>query len=185
MEDRPGRRRQAWPQNSSYLHGGLISTGAVVRKTGALPTKMDNLMPWNIWNVTQGRWMLHKSVRSSTLADEAIKDYFQREHPGEEFESRRVVPHLEQHGTKLMALKPSMIWRCAMDDLDRKKRNKEAGGVADVEHYAFHRKHVKKAESANDILRAAIADPAPGRNSNKQSTRLLYADVELLKSALR
>lgn len=44
---------------------------------------------------------------------------------------------------------------------------------------------VVKAETANDILRAAIAEPGLGLASGKRDTRLLYSDVELLKAALQ
>jgi len=83
-----------------------------------------------------------------------------------------------------MQLKPGMIWRIAMADLDRAARNR-GGSIGTMERYAFHRKHVKGAESANDILRAAIADPERGRVSDKPDTRLLYSDVDLLKSSLQ
>jgi len=54
-----------------------------------------------------------------------------------------------------------------------------------MRHYHFHRDHVRKAATANDILRAAIEDPARGRESGKKLTRLLYSDVEKLKAALQ
>jgi len=66
----------------------------------------------------------------------------------------------------------------------RAARNR-GGSIGTMERYAFHRKHVKGAESANDILRAAIADPERGRVSDKPDTRLLYSDVDLLKSSLQ
>lgn len=90
---------------------------------------------------------------------------------------------LEVHGTTIMKLKPSSIWAAAMKDLERHDRNRIAG-IEDVSHFAFHRKHVQGAESANDIIRAALADPEPGLNSGKEMTRLIYSDLELLARAL-
>ena len=57
--------------------------------------------------------------------------------------------------------------------------------VSDMKHYHFHRDHVRKATTANDILRAAIDQIEKGRESGKKITRLLYADAELFKSALQ
>lgn len=91
---------------------------------------------------------------------------------------------LEKYGTKLMVPKPSSIWAAAMADLERKRHNKQAD-VSSMRPYAFHRKHVAKAESANDLIRAALKEPGLGCASSKKSTRALYADVDLLKSALR
>ncbi len=98
--------------------------------------------------------------------------------------SERSLPVLEEHGTQLMVLKPSSIWAAAMADLERRAYN-TAPGEDGFKVYAFHRKHVLKATSANDILRAAIAEPGIGLASGKRDTRLLYSDVELLKAALQ
>ena len=95
---------------------------------------------------------------------------------------------LENHGTQLSVLKPSSVWAAAMNDLESRRHNIDADGQGwdgRYRHYAFHRKHVIKATSANDIIRAAIADPQIGRASHKYNTRLLYSDLELLKRALR
>ena len=127
--------------------------------------------------------MLLKSVRSRREAADAISDIFRREKPDHEFEVRRTLPVLEQHGTTLMQFKPEAIWNMAMTDL-RKRHPNAIADVTSMHHYHFHRDHVRKAASANDILRAAIAEPAKGRESGKKITRLLYADVEQLKAAL-
>ena len=93
---------------------------------------------------------------------------------------------LENHGTKLMELKPSTIWSTAMEDLKRRENNRhDSGNPAKMKHYAFHRDHVKKAESANDVIRAALNEPEKGRRSTKYNTRLIYSDLDLLRSALR
>ena len=57
--------------------------------------------------------------------------------------------------------------------------------IPQFKHYAFHRKHVVGAETANDIIRNAIAEPGLGLASGKRDTRLLYSDIELLKAALQ
>lgn len=104
---------------------------------------------------------------------------------------------LAEHGTELMVLKPSSIWQAAMADLERRKKNRHEGnGVPEeYQHYAFHRTHVEKAETANDIIRAAIADvegsygrdakPSIGAASGKPQTRLLYSNLDLLRKALQ
>jgi hypothetical protein len=149
-------------------------------------------MPWNVWNVELAKWenLTSYATRAQAIGfrDEVV---IPEKREGGPFEVRRTGAVLEEHGTKLMQLKPSMIWRCAMDDLDRRKHNEliltEAGTdrAGEFKHYAFHRRHVKKAGTANDIIRAAIAEPGIGLASGKRDTRLLYSDVELLKAALQ
>src|SRR5437899_2943217 len=144
-------------------------------------------MKWNVWNITTQQWASYKSVRSRAGAEAVMLGHLaeaKRKRQKHQFEIRQVLPMMEQHGTTLMKLRPSMICRVAMDDFARRAHNLQAD-VTGMRPYAFHRKHVVKAESANDILRNAIADPERGRNSSKRDTRLLYADVELLKAALR
>jgi predicted metallo-beta-lactamase superfamily hydrolase len=91
---------------------------------------------------------------------------------------------LENHGTKLIDLKPSSLWAAAEADLERKKHNAEAD-IATVKHYAFHRDHVKKAVTPNDIIRAALKEPGKGLYSSKYATRIIYSDPEILRAALR
>lgn len=99
--------------------------------------------------------------------------------------AERSIPVLEEHGTQLMVLKPSSIWAAAMEDLKRRAFNTDKARADRFKVYAFHRKHVLKATTANDIIRAAIAEPGLGQASGKRDTRLLYSDVELLKAALQ
>lgn len=147
-------------------------------------------MPWNVWDIDNAGWAYLQSVGTKAAAEE-LMGISQSERPGASFEVRKTGSVLEEHGTKLMQLKPSMVWRCAMDDLERRKHNeglKTFVGVplsSTFKHYAFHRRHVVKASTANDILRAAIAEPGLGLASGKKDTRLLYSDVELLKAALQ
>jgi hypothetical protein len=128
--------------------------------------------------------MLLKSTPSRKAAQGAIEGFLKVDYPYEKMEPRRVRPLLEQHGTTIVKLKPGAIWRIAMADLERRERNKERG-IGEYERFAFHRDHVAGANTANDIIRAAIADIERGQNSDKADTRLIYSDVELLKSALR
>lgn len=150
-------------------------------------------MAWNVWNESLARW---ENLTSFKTRGEAIifRDdiVIPEAREGGPFEVKRTGSVMEGHGTKLMQLKPSMIWRCAMDDLARREHNAEIGSCepgrpndGKFKHYAFHRHHVVKANTANDILRAAIAEPGKGRASGKKDTRLLYSDVELLKAALQ
>jgi hypothetical protein len=125
-----------------------------------------------------------KSVRSKQAALDAIEGYLRYNQNGDELVPRRVVSALDGHATAVAQFKPEAIWRMAMYDLERRAGNATAG-IAKMRVYHFHRDHVRKAKSANDVLRAAIADPEAGRESSKKLTRLLYADVEQLKAALR
>lgn len=136
-------------------------------------------MPWNLWSPSQSRWVLLQSVATPAAAKLAMKDF-----PDDDLVPKRVRPVLEQHGTTLMQFKPEAIWRIAMADFDRRAGNRTAD-VSEMKHYNFHRDHVRKASTANDILRAAIADPERGRESGKKITRLLYADLAQLQAALR
>lgn len=145
-------------------------------------------MKWNVWHIPSGNWLSYKSFGRRAAAQDMVDNVYTTKVGGgysrDELEVRPVYPMMEQHGTTLIKLKPSMIWDCAMADLARRDCNKDYP-PGKPEHYAFHRRHVEKAESANDIIRAAIADPGRGQRSAKRDTRLLYADVELLKAALR
>lgn len=141
-------------------------------------------MAWNVWSLTESRWLMLHSVASKSRAQSAIEGFLGEDHPASSMEPRRVRDALEQHGTTLMQFKPEAIWRMAMADFDRRNGNKTAD-VFEMKHYNFHRDHVRKAGTANDILRAAIEDIGKGRESGKKITRLLYADEDLLRKALR
>lgn len=142
-------------------------------------------MKWNVWHIPSSRWLSYKSWGRKQRAIDYREFLIEhKDHAPAALEVRPVYPMLETNGTKLMQLKPKMIWDCAMADLGRRERNKQAH-VSDIEPYAFHRKHVEKAASANDIIRAAIKDIGRGQRSSKRDTRLLYSDVELLQKALQ
>jgi hypothetical protein len=141
-------------------------------------------MPWNVWSLTESRWLLMRSVKSRGAAQDAIDAFLRKDNPGHELEPRIVRSALETNGTGGLPFKPEAIWRMAMRDLEARSGNSTAV-VGKMRHYHFHRDHVRKAVAANDILRAAIADPDRGRDSGKKLTRLLYADVAQLKAALQ
>jgi len=87
---------------------------------------------------------------------------------------------LMKHGTAAFQLPPSAIISAAEADLRRRERN---GGSPPYEHYAFHRKHVRKALSALDLIERAKADVGIGQRSSKRGTRLLYRP-DALEAAL-
>jgi hypothetical protein len=98
---------------------------------------------------------------------------------------------LENHGTQLMELKPSSIWAAAENDLESRRHNigiKSDGTIGwegTYRQYAFHRDHVLKSETPNDIIRHALAQPGKGQASGKYTTRLIYSNLETLRAALR
>jgi hypothetical protein len=141
-------------------------------------------MPWNVWSLTESRWLLMQSVKSRSAAQDAIDVFLKRDNPGHKLEPRIVRSALETNGTGGVPFKPDAVWRMALRDLDARVGNATAV-VGKMRHYHFHRDHVRKAATANDILRAAIADLEKGRQSSKKLTRLLYTDAELLKAALQ
>lgn len=93
---------------------------------------------------------------------------------------------LAEHGTQLIELKPSTVLQAAAEDIRRHARNKEAASLGDAsfEHFAFHRKHVRKAEDVESLLVRALMEPGLGLASAKYNTRLLYSDGALLKAAI-
>src|SRR4051812_10498370 len=113
------------------LHGRLrvmfslcvdLPRAALARANGwsrVLAPRSDPLS-WNVWNTKEDRWEnLHsystKAAAEAFLAEVVTKD--KGTYGKGPWEVRQVGDVMEQHGTKLMQLKPSMIWRCAMDDL--------------------------------------------------------------------
>lgn len=142
-------------------------------------------MRWNVWDTHRKMWRSERSWGQRARAEERRNAMIQFDgFAPDALEVRKVLPTMELHGTKLMALKPGMIWDCAMADLERRERNLQRP-LDEQEQYAFHRKHVAKAKSANDIIRAALADPDRGQQSDKRDTRLLYSDLDALKAALK
>lgn len=98
---------------------------------------------------------------------------------------------LADHGTELMRIKPASILQAARADLKRRTRNSQIGNaragntMTDAyEPYAFHRLHVRRAVDERDLLLKAVMDAAPGLQSDKRNTRLLYGNASLLLAAL-
>lgn len=143
-------------------------------------------MPFNVWNIPEQRWMsLHSFARRRRAAEYLEDVVMAAPNAGRAaYEIRRVHPVLEQHGTKLMTLKPGMLWNIAMEDLQLREYNRHHG-PGQYKVYAFHRRHVAGAETANDVIRAALATPHHGIESGKKDTRLLYSDLKLLEAALQ
>lgn len=79
-------------------------------------------------------------------------------------------------------LLPRNLLQAAEADITRSGRNHgHRGGM--YEHYAFHRAHVRKANSARELVALAAAEPRMGLGSGKKWTRTIYGDAELLKQA--
>lgn len=86
-----------------------------------------------------------------------------------------------------MGLKPQNIVQAAEADFARLRRNAENAEFRDCpcEHYAFHRKHVRRAKTAHELIRLALMDPAITAKTAKNNTRLIYGDGRLLIAAIR
>jgi hypothetical protein len=86
---------------------------------------------------------------------------------------------LDRHGTRAFVLKPSALAKAAEADLalrNQKRDGKRAAGVA----YTFHRRHVRRATCALDLVDRALADRYSGVWSKKRVTRLVYGDEDAL-----
>jgi hypothetical protein len=84
-----------------------------------------------------------------------------------------------------VGLKPQNIVQAAEADLVRKRRNM---GEAEMdapcyEHYAFHRKHVRRAVDAKTLIMLALMDPVV--KTIKPNTLLIYGNARLLVEAIR
>ena len=90
------------------------------------------------------------------------------------------------HGTLLMVLKPGAILGAAEADVKRYEWNTSG---ENPQHYAFDRRHVRKAMRNGygkgfDIIVEALRDRERGRASGKAMTRELYRDEALLRAAI-
>lgn len=86
-----------------------------------------------------------------------------------------------------MSLKPRNLIQAAKADLARRERNvlrHEGRLSSDVEHYAFHAAHVRRAKNIGQLLEMALKRPGVALKSNKKNTRLIYGDPGLLTDAL-
>lgn len=90
-----------------------------------------------------------------------------------------------------MSLRPINILQAAEADLMRRIRNKGQylQGMSrpreKFEPYAFHREHVRRAKTIEQLLVIALMQPAAGLRSKKRNTKMLYGDGALLVQALR
>ena len=95
---------------------------------------------------------------------------------------------LQDHGTRLYALKPINVLQAAQSDLKLRARKDSADDETPRElqraWYSFHRHHVRKAGSPAELLSLAQRERQVGAASGKPNTRLLYGDEPLLKAAL-
>lgn len=84
-------------------------------------------------------------------------------------------------------LKPQNIVQAAEADFIRVRRNAEEAKHKDhsYEPYAFHRKHVRQADTVRGLLLLALMDPAVAINTSKDNTRMIYQNAPLLVDALR
>lgn len=84
-------------------------------------------------------------------------------------------------------LKPQNIVQAAEADLKRAARNVERAFAeqAGYEPYAFHRKHVRRAGTANELLLLALMDPTIAEKTVKPNTRMIYRDARLLLDAIK
>lgn len=114
---------------------------------------------------------------------------------------------MEIHATELGGLKPGSVVQAAEADLKRRVYNMQKPRPNEYQHYAFHRKHVIKAETPRELIEMALKDARKlpeepsegitdeqvkqvekndpvGINSGKKWTRIIYRDVSTLEAAL-
>lgn len=90
---------------------------------------------------------------------------------------------LEQHGTALHSqLKAKVIVDAAIADLRLQVRKYD--GYDRNAPYSFHRRHVRKAQSARELIELAIRGRNASLVSGKRTTRTIYANAALLQAAL-
>jgi hypothetical protein len=109
---------------------------------------------------------------------------------------------LHRHGTELVAITPGMVVQGALRDLQVRSLKRQFDGlappllpeaaspsksvpvIAPTHQYLFHRKHVMRAKTAEQLLTLALADRDIGCQSAKHHTRMIYGDPDLLRDAL-
>lgn len=85
------------------------------------------------------------------------------------------------HGTRAFDLPPGAVISAAEIDLKHRQESKTEGRP--LYRYNFHRKHVRKARDAADLIARAYDDLDLGAKSSKRATRLIY-ERRTLKAAL-
>lgn len=86
-----------------------------------------------------------------------------------------------------MGLKPQNIIQAAEADLARHRRNAQEAQTSNpsYEQYAFHRNHVRKSETPQDLIRLALMNPSAAEKTVKANTKLIYGNAALLIAAIR
>lgn len=88
-----------------------------------------------------------------------------------------------------MPLKPQNLIQAAEADMKRSMRNAELTATYKqrfqfhYEEYAFHRDHVRRADTARELLVLALMNP--NVKTGKPATKLIYGDSALLLKAVR
>lgn len=85
-------------------------------------------------------------------------------------------------------LKPQNIVQAAEADMKRAARNARQAAMSKqfsvtYEEYAFHRDHVRRAETSHDLMLLALMNPVV--KTKKANTALIYGNGALLVAALR
>ncbi len=86
--------------------------------------------------------------------------------------------------TKGDQLSPGLVIAAARGDIEVRKHNSDKLKAPPFQRYAFHRDHVRDAETAKDILTRALKNRNPGLLSAKRQTFVLYSDTAALTAAL-
>lgn len=88
-----------------------------------------------------------------------------------------------------MPLKPQNLIQAAEADLKRATRNaeiameaKHRGGTGHYEQFAFHRDHVRRADTARELIVLALMNP--NIKTAKPNTKMIYGDATLLFQAV-
>lgn len=87
-----------------------------------------------------------------------------------------------------MPLKPQNIIQAAEADLWRvieNKKNAQYFKNPRYMHYAFHREHVRRSNTAEELIRLALMDPTIAEKTIKKNTRMIYGNARLLLEAIQ
>lgn len=90
---------------------------------------------------------------------------------------------LAAQGTTLCRLTVGSIISAAETDLRRRQHNTNRHKAPPYRAYAFLAAHVRKAGTAHDLIRRALAGLEEGAESRKVETQLVYRHVEELRLA--
>lgn len=85
--------------------------------------------------------------------------------------------------TQSEPLPPGAIIGAAESDLASAKHNSDPMRAPPYLQYAFHRKHVRAAETPRQLIELALSDLKLGTDSTKRNTREIYTNVAALRAA--